>query len=115
MNATLELASRVFEHCRPSAAKPFLLFSLHDLYKLFAGLYNFSKDSINTSSAILSQSQSQKATPLTLKTLIARLWCHESCRVFRDRLLTNDEGTVHFISFHFIHTTSNLMFEKLIK
>ena len=113
MNATIELASKVFEHCRPSAAKPFLLFSLHDLYKMMAGLHNFTKDSVNTSLAILQQSctdnpstkNEKPAAQMALKTLMARLWCHEGCRVFRDRLQTNEEGNT-FTTFLIFYSTT---------
>ena len=73
VDATVEIHGKVCDKFLPSSVKFHYMFNMRELGKLFQGLCRVPKN----------------ATPTTL----LRLFCHESSRVFKDRLINKDDMT----------------------
>ncbi|XP_078270493.1 dynein axonemal heavy chain 1 [Rhinoraja longicauda] len=85
--ATIEVYSTIISQLLPTPAKSHYTFNLRDLSKVFQGI-------------LMAESASTQS-----KVLLLRLWYHESCRVFKDRLV-NDNDRKWF---------ENLMRTKLVE
>ncbi|XP_067907506.1 dynein axonemal heavy chain 1 [Heterodontus francisci] len=85
--ATIEVYSTITSQLLPTPAKSHYTFNLRDLSKVFQGI-------------LMAESAYTKT-----KVLLLRLWYHESCRVFKDRLV-NDSDRNWF---------ENLMHSKLLE
>ncbi|KAF4755649.1 hypothetical protein FOZ62_019141, partial [Perkinsus olseni] len=77
--ATTTLYAVVQEKFLPTPSKCHYLFNLRDVSKVFQGIY-------------LAQ-----PTHFEEKEKLLRLWVHECCRVFMDRLIS-EEDRIHFVS-----------------
>ncbi|XP_072136794.1 dynein axonemal heavy chain 1 isoform X1 [Mobula birostris] len=86
VTATIEVYSTIISQLLPTPAKSHYTFNLRDLSKVFQGI-------------LMAESSKTQS-----KVLLLRLWYHESCRVFKDRLV-NDTDRNWF---------ENLMHNKLL-
>lgn len=77
INATIEIYQKIIEEKRPTPAKFHYLFNLRDISKVFQGILMTKPVSVPTPE------------------VFAKLWIHETCRVFHDRLI-NTEDKVWF-------------------
>ena len=73
VNATVNLYNTIIEELRPTPAKPHYTFNMRDISKVFQGMLMMDRRRV--------QSPSQ----------LARMWVHESSRVFGDRLVNEDD------------------------
>eukprot|EP00818_Percolomonas_sp_WS_P004750 CAMPEP_0117444502 /NCGR_PEP_ID=MMETSP0759-20121206/5277_1 /TAXON_ID=63605 /ORGANISM="Percolomonas cosmopolitus, Strain WS" /LENGTH=4349 /DNA_ID=CAMNT_0005236577 /DNA_START=155 /DNA_END=13203 /DNA_ORIENTATION=- len=73
VEASVSLYNQVTKHFRPRPSKSHYTFNLRDLSKIFQGMTQM------------------KASQLSTNELLLRLWCHESMRVFRDRLVNAED------------------------
>ncbi|MEW5314022.1 MAG: hypothetical protein WDW38_005550 [Sanguina aurantia] len=73
VNCSVDAYNRISEELLPTPAKSHYTFNLRDLSKVFQGLL------MATRAAVPS------------KEIMARLWIHESCRVFHDRLISIED------------------------
>ncbi|XP_032892704.1 dynein heavy chain 1, axonemal [Amblyraja radiata] len=71
--ATIEVYSTIISQLLPTPAKSHYTFNLRDLSKVFQGIR-------------MAESASTQS-----KVLLLRLWYHESCRVFKDRLVNDHD------------------------
>jgi len=71
--STITLYLNVAERFLPTPSKPVYLFNLRDVAKVFAGVLQVNKDYCDNRETMI------------------RLWAHESCRVFQDRMNTEDD------------------------
>jgi len=71
--ATIDIYSKIIEEKRPTPAKFHYLFNLRDVSKVFQGILMTKPISINSID------------------LLSKLWIHESCRVFHDRLINEED------------------------
>lgn len=71
--ATIEVYQKIIEEKRPTPAKFHYLFNLRDVSKVFQGVLMAKPVSISNPESF------------------AKLWMHESCRVFHDRLINNED------------------------
>lgn len=71
--ATIEVYNKIIEEKRPTPAKFHYLFNLRDVSKVFQGMLMTKPVSVSN--------------PETF----AKLWMHECCRVFHDRLINNED------------------------
>ena len=71
--ATIDIYQKIIEEKRPTPAKFHYLFNLRDVSKVFQGILMTKSMSVNN--------------PETF----AKLWMHECCRVFHDRLINTDD------------------------
>ncbi|VEN54841.1 unnamed protein product, partial [Callosobruchus maculatus] len=77
--STLDVYSTILQELLPTPAKTHYTFNLRDLSKVFQGVLMFDPESLTGLNEML------------------RLWYHECCRVFQDRLV-NDEDREWFDS-----------------
>ncbi|XP_069792874.1 dynein axonemal heavy chain 1 isoform X2 [Narcine bancroftii] len=87
VSATIEVYSTIISQLLPTPAKSHYTFNLRDLSKVFQGI--LMAESANIQS----------------KDLLLRLWYHESCRVFKDRLVNVTD----------CNWFENLMHDKLLE
>ncbi|XP_044254832.1 dynein axonemal heavy chain 1-like isoform X2 [Tribolium madens] len=73
LEATLSVYSTILKELLPTPAKTHYTFNLRDLSKVFQGLLMFNPE---------------KMTDINL---LVRLWYHECCRIFQDRLVNDDD------------------------
>eukprot|EP00095_Tigriopus_kingsejongensis_P007513 maker-scaffold103_size370364-snap-gene-1.20 protein:Tk07513 transcript:maker-scaffold103_size370364-snap-gene-1.20-mRNA-1 annotation:"dynein beta ciliary-like" len=73
VHATLQLHAKISQVFMPTAVKFHYIFNLRDLSNVFQGLLFASNDCVNT------------------PTEIVRLWCHETHRVYMDKLADNKD------------------------
>mmetsp|Transcript_28819 Transcript_28819/g.26073 ORF Transcript_28819/g.26073 Transcript_28819/m.26073 type:complete len:216 (-) Transcript_28819:634-1281(-) len=78
--ATLEVYKTVLKELRPTPAKSHYLFNLRDFAKVIYGICMADKDRVNQPEHMI------------------RLWCHETLRVFGDRLVDDDDKMMLFKS-----------------
>lgn len=71
--ASVEIYKLAREHLLPTPAKSHYTFNLRDLSKVFQGMLMVVSNDITDQKALLS------------------LWCHEQCRVLRDRLIDGED------------------------
>ncbi|XP_064422227.1 dynein axonemal heavy chain 1 [Latimeria chalumnae] len=75
VTATIHVYSTITSQLLPTPAKSHYTFNLRDLSKVFQGILM------------------AEPTLIEEKILLLRLWYHESCRVFRDRLVNEEDRT----------------------
>ncbi|KAG2448089.1 hypothetical protein HYH02_007114 [Chlamydomonas schloesseri] len=73
VNCSVEAYNRISEELLPTPAKSHYTFNLRDLSKVFQGLLMITPSTCQS------------------KDTLMRLWLHESCRVFHDRLINNED------------------------
>ena len=73
--ATIDIYNTTRESLRPTPAKPHYTFNLRDVSKVVQGVLMADK---------------RRAAE---KEAIVRLWAHEACRVFADRLINSEDRT----------------------
>lgn len=73
VNASVEAYNRISEELLPTPAKSHYTFNLRDLSKVFQGMLMIMPSNCAN------------------KDVMTRLWIHESCRVFHDRLINNED------------------------
>jgi dynein heavy chain len=73
VNASVDLYTRICKELLPTPAKSHYTFNLRDLSKVFQGVLQVKRTSVNNIQGM------------------ARLWIHEAMRVFHDRLIDNDD------------------------
>ncbi|XP_051777061.1 dynein axonemal heavy chain 1 [Erpetoichthys calabaricus] len=73
VSATIKVYSTICSQLLPTPAKSHYTFNLRDLSKVFQGI-------------LMAESSKTSTVPLLL-----RLWYHESCRVFQDRLVNKED------------------------
>lgn len=109
--ATIEIYQKIIEEKRPTPAKFHYLFNLRDVSKVFQGMLMTKPISVSS--------------PETF----AKLWMHECCRVFHDRLINNEDklwftkyvaelSNIYFrvrLEHDEIFTTGTLIFGDLLK
>ena len=71
--ATIEVYQRIIEEKRPTPAKFHYLFNLRDVSKVFQGILM------------------TKPISVPNPEVFAKLWMHECCRVFHDRLINRED------------------------
>ena len=71
--ATIEVYQKIIEEKRPTPAKFHYLFNLRDVSKVFQGVLM------------------SKPVSVPSAEVLAKLWMHECCRVFHDRLINDDD------------------------
>jgi len=71
--ATIEVYQRIIEEKRPTPAKFHYLFNLRDVSKVFQGVLM------------------TKPISVPNPEVFAKLWMHECCRVFHDRLISKED------------------------
>ncbi|XP_078514868.1 dynein heavy chain domain-containing protein 1 isoform X2 [Lissotriton helveticus] len=99
VSATINIYLSTKRAFRPSPSHSHYLFSLHDIEKLFKGLFLLSpqivillSNAVEGSKLLSSQPIPEEYSPSTLNArVLARLWLHESLRTYCDRLLTEEE------------------------
>jgi dynein heavy chain, axonemal len=111
INATIEIYQKIIEEKRPTPAKFHYLFNLRDISKVFQGILMSKPVSVPTPE------------------VFAKLWIHESCRVFHDRLINSEDkvwftkmvaelSNVYFrvrLEHDDLFVNSNLIFGDLLK
>ena len=109
--ATIEVYQKIIEEKRPTPAKFHYLFNLRDVSKVFQGILM------------------TKPISVPNPEVFAKLWMHECCRVFHDRLINNEDkvwftkliaelSTVYFrvrLEHADIFENSHLIFGDLLK
>lgn len=85
ITATERLYAAVRERFLPAVPTPHLVFSHHDLQKVFRGMCLWQPNIPNTGTL-----QDQEHPPASVLN-VARLWMHECTRTFSDRLRSEDE------------------------
>ncbi|CAM9568719.1 unnamed protein product [Heterosigma akashiwo] len=73
VEASVGIYERVEQELLPTPAKSHYTFNLRDLSKVFQGMLMVKGENARTPQALL------------------KLWCHEECRVFRDRLINQED------------------------
>lgn len=73
VSATIEVYYKIMEEKRPTPACFHYLFNLRDVSKVFQGILMTKPKSIGTPE------------------IMGRLWMHECCRVFHDRLICKED------------------------
>ncbi|XP_069041728.1 dynein heavy chain domain-containing protein 1 isoform X2 [Lepisosteus oculatus] len=106
IGATVDLYSAVKENFPPHQQQPYLLFSYHDLQKVFQGMFLWTPrttarqypqgktSSLGTDSALGFANISSTHGSLAAVLNITRLWIHECFRTFGDRLSSENEKRV---------------------
>lgn len=73
MTAGIDVFNTVSNYLLPTPIKPFYVFNLRDMSKFFTGLMRSNPKDINTPESF------------------AKLWTHETLRVYQDRMLPADK------------------------
>lgn len=71
--ATMQIYSRIVEKMKPTPSKPYYRFDMRDVLRVCSGCSLLRKESVEN------------------KKMFAKIWFHESMRVFHDRLIDSDE------------------------
>uniref|UniRef100_W5N8P1 Si:dkey-11m19.5 n=1 Tax=Lepisosteus oculatus TaxID=7918 RepID=W5N8P1_LEPOC len=90
IGATVDLYSAVKENFPPHQQQPYLLFSYHDLQKVFQGMFLWTPRTTARQYPQISSTHGSLAAVLN----ITRLWIHECFRTFGDRLSSENEKRV---------------------
>ena len=75
VNATIDIYQQITEELKPTPAKFHYTFNLRDVSKVFQGILMTKPVSVQSGD------------------VLCRLWMHECCRVFHDRLINKDDKT----------------------
>ena len=95
IEGSIEVYTQVCENLKPTPAKSHYLFNLRDLSRVVQGMLLLGKNQANDNKKLV------------------RLWMHEICRVFYDRLTTEADQAWFFDLL--VHTTKNKLRENDIK
>lgn len=94
ITATKTLCHAVSEQFQPTAARPHLMFSQHDIQKVFEGMYLWQPTTRATWTRQRESALSGRPQGLTeTSASVAYLWMHECMRTFADRLWSEKERT----------------------
>merc|ERR1719502_2468599 len=74
--STIQLYQRVAAKFLPTPTRPIYLFNLRDVGKVFEGVLQINKDYCDNRETMI------------------RLWVHEGCRVFQDRMICMDDKLI---------------------
>jgi dynein heavy chain, axonemal len=75
VNSSVNIYLQIQKELLPTPLRSHYTFNLRDLSKIFQGILMISSQFLDTLENVL------------------KLWCHESCRVFRDRLINDEDRT----------------------
>lgn len=98
ITATTDLYHTVGEKFQPTVQRPFVMFSHHDLQKVFRGMRLWQPNvpftmTVQKKKQAVSSLPSVLTGPTSAVFNIAHLWMHECMRTFSDRLCSEDEST----------------------
>lgn len=95
MTAGIDVFNTVSNYLLPTPVKPFYVFNLRDMSKFFTGLMRSNPKDINTPESF------------------AKLWTHETLRVYQDRMLPADKQWFHTVLDQKIQNYFNLTMSKI--